>query len=60
MRYFLNRLREPSTWRGLILFVTGFGITLSPEIATNIVAAGTGIAGLVGIMTSDDNNPPGV
>ena len=53
MRYLLDRIKEPSTWRGLILFVTGFGITLSPEIATNIVAAGTGIAGLVGIMTAD-------
>ena len=53
MRYLLDRIKEPSTWRGLILFVTGFGITLSPETATNIVAAGTGIAGLVGIMTAD-------
>ena len=53
MHYFLDRFSEPSTWRGIIMFITGFGITLSPETSTNIIAAGTGIVGLVGMLTED-------
>ena len=55
-RYLIDRLQEPSTWRGIILFITGFGVTLSPETATHIIAAGVGTAGLVGVLT-EDNKP---
>ena len=56
MRYLLDRFSEPSTWRGVILLLTGFGITLSPETSTHIVAAGVGIAGLVGVLTQDNKS----
>ena len=54
MNFLLDRLQEPSTWRGLIMLVTGFGITLSPETTAHIVAAGTAMAGLVGVFSPDD------
>jgi len=53
MKYIVERLSEPSTWRGLILILTSFGIGISPDLVAPIIAAGTGIAGLVGVVSSD-------
>ncbi|MBF0427283.1 MAG: hypothetical protein HQL94_00035 [Magnetococcales bacterium] len=49
----LDRFREPSTWRGLVMLLTSFGVTLSPDAMESIVAAGTGLAGLIGMITKD-------
>ena len=51
--YILARLQEPSTWRGLVLFVTAVGIPVAPALATAITTAGLGIAGLIGVLTAD-------
>ncbi|MBF0625114.1 MAG: hypothetical protein HQL82_09945 [Magnetococcales bacterium] len=51
MNYFMERLNEPSTWRGLIMLGTALGLTVSPETAAQVVAVGTGLAGLVGTLT---------
>lgn len=51
--YLLERLREPSTWRGLILIAAAAGVPVAPELAEAIVAAGMGLAGLVGVLTAD-------
>jgi hypothetical protein len=51
--YILDRVREPSTWRGAILFLTAIGVPIAPQMAEAIVTAGLGIAGLVGMLTSD-------
>ena len=54
MKYVLDRLQEASTWRGVILFVTGVaGYSMPPEMLSQIVAAGVGLAGLVGMFTKD-------
>ena len=54
MKYVIERLQEPSTWRGIILFGTGaLGISMPPEMVAQIVTAGVGLAGLVGIFTKD-------
>lgn len=49
----LARWKEASTWRGLIAVFTALGVSLSPEQITAIVSAGMGLAGLIGIFTSD-------
>ena len=49
--YILDRAREPSTWRGFILFLTAVGVPVAPELANHIVTAGLGIAGLIGVVT---------
>ena len=49
--YFLERMKEPSTWRGAILFLTAIGVPIAPELQTAIVSAGLGIAGLIGVVT---------
>ncbi len=51
--YILDRVREPSTWRGAILFLTAIGVPIAPQMAEAIVTAGLGIAGLVGMLSSD-------
>lgn len=51
--YLLSRAKEPSTWRGAILFLTAIGVPIAPQLAEAIVTAGLGFAGLVGILTPD-------
>ncbi len=53
-QYILDRAREPSTWRGAILFLTAIGVPIAPQLAEAIVTAGLGLAGLVGILTPDN------
>ena len=49
--YILERAKEPSTWRGFILFLAAVGVPIHPELQTAIVSAGLGIAGLIGVVT---------
>jgi hypothetical protein len=51
--YFLARAKEPSTWRGAILFLTAIGVPIAPAMTEAIVTAGLGLAGLIGMITSD-------
>ncbi len=49
--YILERAKEPSTWRGILLFLTAMGVPIAPELANNIVTVGLGLAGIVGMVT---------
>lgn len=46
-----DRLKERSTWVGLTALASALGVAITPEAADAIIAAGTGIAGLIGIFT---------
>ena len=50
-QYILDRAKEPSTWRGAVLFLTAIGVPMAPELQSAIVSAGLGIAGLIGVVT---------
>ncbi len=52
-RFLLNRLREPSTWRGLILCAAAFGMHLEPEQAYAIASLGFALAGGIGAIAPD-------
>ncbi|MBF0127262.1 MAG: hypothetical protein HQM02_08635 [Magnetococcales bacterium] len=52
-KFWIDRLKEPSTWRGLAMLALGFGVSVAPESLEAIVAAGTGVAGLIGVVTQD-------
>lgn len=54
--YFLERAKEPSTWRGAILFLTAIGVPIAPAMTEAIVTAGLGLAGLIGMITSDNRD----
>ena len=51
--YILQRLKEPSTWRGLVLIATSAGVAVTPAMADAIVALGIGLAGVIGVVTAD-------
>lgn len=53
LNYVVNRLREPSSWRGILLLLTVAGIKLSPEQGEAILTGGLAIVGLVGAFLPD-------
>lgn len=48
--WLVERLSENSTWRGLIALFTAGGITVSPDLATQIIAAGMGLIGIINVF----------
>ena len=51
--FFLRRLKEPSTWRGIILMLTTFGVVLEPTQKEAIITAGLAIVGVLGAFLPD-------
>lgn len=51
--YILERLKEPSTWRGITLLLTALGIPLAPGVADLVISAGLAVTGLIGAVTTD-------
>jgi len=54
MGWLIARLKEPSTWRGIVWMLTACGVTLRPEIWEQITAIGMAAAGLLGVITSEN------
>lgn len=52
-QYVLERAKEASTWRGVILLLTAIGVPVAPAMADQIVSAGLAIAGIVGAAMPD-------
>lgn len=52
-QYFLQRLREPSTWRGIVMIVTATGVAISPEQEEAIISLGLALSGIIGVGTVD-------
>lgn len=53
IEYVLARLKEASTWRGIIGLLTAAGVTISPEMLDKIVAAGLALMGVIGAFFKD-------
>lgn len=53
MAYFPARLKEASTWRGIALLLTAFGVQVAPEVQEAVITAGIAVAGAVGVMFPD-------
>lgn len=53
INFLLERLQEPSTWRGLIWLITAFGFALDPDQREAIVTTGMSLVGLIGVFTSE-------
>lgn len=51
--YVIDRLKEASTWRGIVLLLTAVGVPIAPAMADMIISAGLAVAGLVGAITPD-------
>lgn len=50
MNYLLERLREDSTWRGVLMLLTAAGVHLEPSQANSIVAVGLALVGLINVF----------
>lgn len=53
LQFVLARLKEPSTWRGLVALAAAAGLTVNPEQAHAIVAAGLAVMGVLGTFLPD-------
>ena len=53
MKYILDRLKEPSSWRGIVMIATAFGVSVNPELMESIIVVGTGLAGVIGFVFKD-------
>jgi len=53
VKWLLARLREPSTWRGLVWLATVAGLSLRPDQVEAIVTLGMAFAGLLGVFLAD-------
>ncbi len=52
-QWFFDRLKEPSTWRGLSLLLAASGVTVAPELIYQIGAAVVAILGAVEIARKE-------
>jgi len=58
MNWILDRLKEPTTWAGIIATLAGgFGIMVPEEMSTAIAAAGMAVAGLILIVIKQKSSP---
>ncbi len=53
--YLLARLREASTWRGIVVLATSLGVALQPGQIEAIVAFGLGLAGVLAVFLPDQS-----
>ena len=53
MKYILDRLKEPSSWRGIVMIATAFGVSVNTELMGSIIVVGTGLAGVIGFVFKD-------
>jgi hypothetical protein len=57
MESIIDRLKEQSTWRGIILLVTSFGLTIHPEYQEHIIAVGIGLVGIINVFRKEHKIP---
>ena len=48
--FIIEQLKQPSTWRGIVMVATSVGLVVEPQLADKIIVAGTGVAGLIGVL----------
>jgi hypothetical protein len=61
MKYLLDRLSEPSTWRGAVSLATAVGVKLRPDLMEAIISAGLAVMGIINVLRKEKNaatNPP--
>ena len=56
VNYLVEKLKEPSTWKGIIWIITAFGLVMSQEEKEAIAAFGMTLAGLIGVFAEKGNS----
>jgi hypothetical protein len=49
----MKRLTQESTWRGIILVLTAFGVQIAPELIESIIVVGLALVGMINISKND-------
>ena len=55
MKYLLERLKEPSTWRGLFALLTAVGLKLHPEMQEAILTTGLSLIGMINVIRKESD-----
>jgi hypothetical protein len=58
MNYFIDRLKEPSTWRGLALMLGALGVGVSPEMVNSIGSAVIAALGAIEVIRRERRPQP--
>lgn len=58
-RQLLDHLRQPSTWRGVVLLASACGFAVRPDVGEAIIAVGLAVSGLIGVLAGPDTPPEG-
>ena len=59
--YIVNRLKEPTTWAGIIVFLTGAAhFVLPPDVQTSIITVATFLVGAIFVGKKDAKSPDAV
>lgn len=53
MTYLLERLKEPSSWRGILAMMTAVGVKLHPELQEAIISTGLALIGMVNFFRKE-------
>lgn len=53
MDFLIARLKEPSTWRGIVAIAAILGINVSPELQQAIIGAAVGLLGVIEILRTE-------
>jgi hypothetical protein len=57
-RAIIDQLKQPSTWRGIVILCSSLGYALTPDMGQAIIAVGLAVSGLIGILAGPDTPPP--
>ena len=53
LKDFVERMKEPSTWRGFIALAALIGIKVTPDQANTIVEVGLGLYSIINIFRKE-------
>lgn len=53
MKYVIGRLREASTWKGILAMLTAFGVAVRPDHGEAIATLGAAVFGAAAVMLPD-------
>lgn len=53
MDFLIARLKEPSTWRGIVAIAAILGVNISPEMQQGIIGVAVALLGVIEIFRAE-------
>ena len=54
LNWLVDRIKEKTTWYGIVALVSAVGVTISPDLKEAIATAGIAIAGVIAAITAEN------